>query len=40
MKKKNKNRKCGRKRKRGMNECTTDEEKGYCVGIFNDFETL
>jgi len=27
MEKKNKNRECGRKRKRGMNECTNDEEK-------------
>jgi hypothetical protein len=40
MKKKNKNRKCGRKRKRGMNECTNDEEKGYCLDIIYDWKTL
>jgi hypothetical protein len=31
MAKKNKNRKCERKRKRGTNECTNDEERGYYV---------
>ncbi len=40
MAKKNKKRECRRKRKRGMNECTNDEEKGYCLDIIYDWKTL
>jgi hypothetical protein len=40
MAKKNKKRECRRKRKRGMNECTNDEKKGYCVTIAHHFKTL